>query len=263
MINALPTVTRVGHFDSRVVLGDLPKSTPRVVETYELELFSADGGTCSINGELQTIRKGDVVLVKPGSVRWSIFPVECYFVHFTVDDPDLVQLLDGMDGFGHTEHYDVMKALFGNIREVFISAEPMSQAVTRARLLELLWQLRRYIQSDGEALKKNPISKALSIIRRNFHSDISVEQLAEKCNLSVSYFHKLFVQTTGITPNRYLIMTRLTAAKAMLLSSDQPVAQVAESCGFSSQGYFCDCMKKYIGMSPRQFRRDANYPEEN
>ena len=50
MINALPTVTRVGHFDSRVVLGDLPKSTPRVAETYELELFSADGGTCSING---------------------------------------------------------------------------------------------------------------------------------------------------------------------------------------------------------------------
>lgn len=49
----------------------------------------------------------------------------------------------------------------------------------------------------------------------------------------------------------------------MLLSSDQPVAQVAECCGFSSQGYFCDCMKKYTGLSPRQFRRNANYPEEN
>lgn len=156
-----------------------------------------------------------------------------------------------------------MKALFISIREAFISAEPLSPAVTRGRLLELLWQLRRHIQPEAEMLKKNPVSKALSVIRRNFREDITVEQLADKCNLSVSYFHKLFVQATGVTPNRYLIMTRLAAAKAMLLSSDQPVAHVAEYCGFSSQGYFCDCMKKYIGMSPRQFRRNANYPEEN
>lgn len=258
----LPTVIRVGHFDSRRVIVGMTETTPRVPEIYELEMFTEDTGIAYLDGEERNIRKGDVALVKPGSVRWSILPVQCYYVHFTADDANLISVLDSMSGFAHVQHYSAIEALFHNIRGSFIAVDPMAPTVTASRLMELLWQLRQHGETSVEVHKKDPISRAVRIIQRKFRNDITVEMLAEECNLSVSYFHKLFLQTTGVTPNRYLIMTRLTAAKNMLLSSDQPVAQVAEYCGFSSQGYFCDCMKKYTGMSPRQFRRNANYPKD-
>jgi len=259
---ALPVVTRAGHFESRLKLPGMTETTPRVLGAYELELFTADSGTAHLGGETRSICKGDVVLAKPGSVRWSILPVQCHFVHFATDDEELIRFLDGMIGFGHTDRYGQVEAMFLGIRETFIMVDALSESVTAARLLELLWQLRRYIQPAAEECKKDPVRKALGIIQADFREEITVEQLAEKCNLSVSYFHKLFVQTTGVTPNRYLIMTRLAAAKTLLLSGDRPISQVAEYCGFSSQGYFCDCMKKYTGMSPSQFRRNANYPEK-
>lgn len=47
----LPTVTRVGHFDSRKQLAGVRETTPRVPETYELEMFTADCGTAFLDGE--------------------------------------------------------------------------------------------------------------------------------------------------------------------------------------------------------------------
>jgi AraC-like DNA-binding protein len=86
--------------------------------------------------------------------------------------------------------------------------------------------------------------------------------MAKLCGLSASHFHKVFVETMGTTPNRYLILTRLSAAKTMLLAGNQSVAHVAERCGFSSQAYFCQCLKKFTGMSPKQLCRLADQLDE-
>lgn len=259
---ALPTVTRAGHFVSRIMLAGIERTSPRVLETYELEMFTEDGGTTYLNGMECRIKKGCVLVAKPGDVRFSDLHFQCYFIHFTTDDPRIAQLIDSLPGFFQNERFGTYETLFSNVRTAFVSADSFSPIAVSCRLVELLWQLHLNSIPAGQLGSKDPVRIAVRMIHRSFREDISVEQLAARCNLSVSYFHKLFVQATGTTPNRYLMMTRLTAAKAMLLASNQSVAQVAECCGFSSQGYFCDCMKKYTGMSPRQFRRNTNYPEE-
>lgn len=262
MKGTLPTVTRAGYFNSRVVLAGMDSTSPRVLETYELEMFTEDGGVTHLNGMECRIKKGCVLLAKPGDVRHSNLHFRCYFIHFTTDDPMVAQLAESIPSFFQTDRYSTYENLFTSIRTAFISADGFAPMAAACRLLELLWQLHLHSVPAGQVGSKDPVRLAVKIIQRDFRSDISVEQLAARCNLSVSYFHKLFVQRTGTTPNRYLMMTRLSAAKAMLLSSEQSVAQIAECCGFSSQGYFCDCMKKYTDMSPRQFRRSANYPED-
>lgn len=262
MKGALPTVTRAGHFVSRIMLAGVEHTTDRVVETYELEMFTEDGGTTYLNGVECPIKKGCVLVAKPGDVRRSDLHFRCYFIHFTTDDAVTAQLVESLPGFFMSDRYGTYESLFTSVRAAFVSADGFAPMAASCRLLELLWQLHLHSVPASQVGGKDPVRIALRVLQRDYREDISVEQLAARCNLSVSYFHKLFVQATGTTPNRYLMMTRLTAAKAMLLSSNQSVAQIAESCGFSSQGYFCDCMKKYTGMSPRQFRRSANYPEE-
>lgn len=261
MKGVLPTVTRVNLFDSRVILPGIEKTAPRVLETYELEMFTENGGYTCLNGTGYQIKKGDVLVAKPGDVRNSNLHFRCYFVHFTTDDPVFVQLLESLPCYFSSERFGSLEPLFLNVRTAFRSADPFAATASACRLGELLWQLHLSSTPSGQIGSKDPIRVAVRMIQREFRQPLTVEQLAAACNLSVSYFHKLFVQRTGTTPNRYLMLTRLTAAKAMLLSSNQSVAQVAECCGFSSQGYLCDCMKKYTGMSPRQLRRDADYPD--
>lgn len=258
----LPTVVRASYFDSRVKIPDLTETKPRVPETYELELFTEDGGIAFLNGTKHPIKKGGVLLAKPGDVRCCQLHIQCKFIYFTTDDPKFIRLAHSLRSVFYPESYERIASLFAAVQEAFVSADEFSALAASSRLAELLWQLHLCGSVDEKTNARDPVTVAIRKIRREFRSDLSVEQLAAECNLSVSYFHKLFVQATGTTPNRYLMMTRLTAAKGMLLSSDQSVAQVAECCGFSSQGYFCDCMKKYLGVSPRQFRRNANYPED-
>lgn len=257
-----PTVIRAGHYNSRKRQADGLHTEPRTPGNYELDMFSEDGGIAYYNGESKQIRKGDILLARPGDVRHSILPVRCYYVHFTATDPSLIALLDSMSGFAHTDRYSAMEQLFQSLRAAYVSADDLAPAISSARAVEILWQIRLGYMPAGQVASRDPIKQAVRIIQRDYRKDLTVETLAEKCNLSVSYFHKLFLQSTGTTPNRFLMQTRLTAAKAMLLAGNQSVGEVAERCGFSSQGYFCDCMKKYTGMSPRQFRAQANYPEQ-
>lgn len=262
MDRSLPKVTRAGHFDSNIELKGLERTSPRVVKTYELEMFTEDGGIAYLNGAECAIKKGCVLVAKPGDERHSVLHVKCYYIHFTTNDPKIAQLVESLPPIFQTDCYETYEDMFVGARSAFYSADSFAPLAVSCRLVEFLWQMHLHSMPAGVVGSKNPIRNAVRMLQRNFREDISVQQLAAVCNLSVSYFHKLFLQTTGTTPNRFLMMERLTAAKSMLLSSDRPVAQIAESCGFSSQAYFCDCMKKYIGMSPREFRNSANYPED-
>lgn len=258
----LPIVTRAGHFVSEKLIPGATSTAPRVVQTYELEMFTEDSGTAYINGMECPIKKGCIMMAKPGDVRFSKLHVRCYFIHFTTEDLQVIRLVESLPTFFLCDHYDTYEGMFNGVYNAFISADSFAPMAAASRVIEFLWHLHMHSVPSSVVSSRDPVRLAKRMINRDFREDISVEQLAAKCNLSVSYFHKLFVQRTGTTPNRYLMLTRITAAKTMLLTSNQSIAQIAESCGFSSQGYFCDCMKKYTGMSPMQFRRTANYPEE-
>ena len=47
---------------------------------------------------------------------------------------------------------------------------------------------------------------------------------------------------------------RLEHALHLLLTSDLPVAQVAEACGFGDPSYFGKTFRKKTGLTPTQYR---------
>lgn len=98
------------------------------------------------------------------------------------------------------------------------------------------------------------IADSIAFINEHFHEDISLEEIAEKANLSLFHFTRIFAKETGFTPHQYLINTRISAAKFMLKSSETSVKDIAFSIGFNSESSFCSTFKKWEKITPSQYR---------
>ena len=72
-----------GIFDSSLLRKKQTKSNPRVVASYELEIFLADGGVSFMNDEHREVRRGMLLCAKPGAIRRSDFPVKCGYIRIT------------------------------------------------------------------------------------------------------------------------------------------------------------------------------------
>ena len=97
------------------------------------------------------------------------------------------------------------------------------------------------------------IRTALEYVAQNYPL-ICEADVARHCNLSYSYFSRLFKKVMNQTFSAYLTSYRLTKAEHLLLSDDKTVSEISEELGFSTPSYFIQQFKKKNGTSPKQFR---------
>lgn len=97
---------------------------------------------------------------------------------------------------------------------------------------------------------------AVEYIREHYCEEtISVEQVADRFHMSVSYFSKLFNEYAGMTFPEFVNDLRLSYAKELLQSNPNlNVKRIAELCGFSTTSYFSQQFKKKFGVSPSTVR---------
>lgn len=98
---------------------------------------------------------------------------------------------------------------------------------------------------------------AVSYIQEHYRdTDISVEQVAEKFHISVSYFSRLFNEYVGVTFPEFISDLRLEYAREVLSSNpDISVKKVAEICGYGGTSYFSAQFKKKYNISPSAVKR--------
>ncbi|MCQ2398976.1 MAG: helix-turn-helix transcriptional regulator [Clostridia bacterium] len=78
--------------------------------------------------------------------------------------------------------------------------------------------------------------------------------MAERAGYSVNYYIKKFKAETGLSPMKYLTVSKIEKAKMLLETTDVPVLKIMEEVGFSDPSYFSRYFKKATGYSPRAFR---------
>jgi AraC-like DNA-binding protein len=105
------------------------------------------------------------------------------------------------------------------------------------------------------------ISKVIDWITLNFNSSITIEELAELGNMSVSCLHNKFKQVTGITPMQYQKKVRLQEARRLLLDGAN-VTETAMRTGYQSATQFSREYKRLFGLSPLQYIRSHNGEEQ-
>lgn len=147
------------------------------------------------------------------------------------------------------------------------------KVVATAKIIETICQYM--VKSPGEQLMKeltvinemaasdkplpaNPtedlIKPALAYIEQHYDKKCTVNALAHRCNISESYFSRLFCKQMGKSVPQYVCHVRVNKAKVLLLNSRSTIGEIAGACGFEDASYFIKVFKRETGVTPAVFR---------
>lgn len=98
------------------------------------------------------------------------------------------------------------------------------------------------------------LEPALSYARTHYNKDIKLEDASSLCDISPSYFSRLFSKTFNVGFNAYVISLRLDNAKFLLRNTNRSVVSIAYESGYVDCGYFNKLFKKHIGSTPLEYR---------
>ena len=84
---------------------------------------------------------------------------------------------------------------------------------------------------------------------------LSIEEIAEMCNVSESYFRRLFKEYCGISPMRYRMNTKISKAKEYLCHTALNSSEISDLLLFHDTAFFCRDFKAATGLTPEEFRR--------
>ncbi|MCD7882892.1 MAG: helix-turn-helix domain-containing protein [Lachnospiraceae bacterium] len=99
------------------------------------------------------------------------------------------------------------------------------------------------------------ISRALEYVGDHFEKPLRVGDLAGVCHMSETHFRRLFGECMGQTPTDYINQVRVRAACELLQKSNEPIAEVAEKCGFCSLATFNRNFRHYMNATPKEWRK--------
>ena len=116
--------------------------------------------------------------------------------------------------------------------------------------------LRRPDDSDRELPVFQTVAKAVEIMRRDYPREVSIAEISKKCGQSVRQLQRRFRIAFGITPQEFLIKTRVLAAQRLLEETNLTVTEIAQQCGFVDASSFSQHFRKRIGFSPAAYRRE-------
>ena len=122
--------------------------------------------------------------------------------------------------------------------------------------------LGRILQLAGDAPRRDRADtepKALgrqvqSYIDQHFSQPLTLQDMGRALHVSPYYLSHVFKETSGYSPTQYLLRRRIGEAQNLLISTDLPMAKIAEQVGFETQNYFNLQFSKHVGMPPGKFR---------
>lgn len=256
---------------------------PTFTMTYEhshkyCEIFYLKHGSCiyHIGDDMYHLTAGDLFIVAPGDFHNTnyegLVPCERIIVYckpsaiaadFLEAHPDLGDNLrrSGKVVLIKKGHLQV-EGILARMMEENNLPDEYSYEMLSHLVLELLLSLKRngvfvYDKVKARENYSTDIENAIKYIAQNYALPISLEDIAEKINLSPTYLSKKFKKVTGQTFKEYVNFIRIRHAVQALLTTDDSVTKIAMNCGFNSSNYFKDIFRRMYGISPRAFRKQS------
>ena len=118
--------------------------------------------------------------------------------------------------------------------------------------------LRRPDESDRKLPVYQSVAKAVEIIRRDYAKSVSIADIARAAGQSLRQLQRQFSSTFGITPQEFLITTRILTAQRLLEESSFSAAEIAQQCGFVDASSFTQHFRKRVGQTPAAYRATIN-----
>lgn len=91
-------------------------------------------------------------------------------------------------------------------------------------------------------------------IHQNYHRKLYLEDIAEAIGVSQGYLSRVFHRDTGMSIQDYIQKFRVERAANLLKYSEAALSEISDYVCFNSQSHFGSVFKKYMHMTPKQYR---------
>jgi AraC-like DNA-binding protein len=86
-------------------------------------------------------------------------------------------------------------------------------------------------------------------------NSILLDTLAQVVRLSTGHFCRAFKISVGETPHAFVIRRRVRRAQSLMLSTNDPLSQIAVACGLTDQAHLTRLFRRMVGETPLAWRR--------
>jgi two-component system response regulator YesN len=132
---------------------------------------------------------------------------------------------------------------FKNLRELEVYLIDLAEVICRI--------LQEKPQNQESQLKYDLFSYIESHITS---SQLSLENLAEHFEVSVSYLTRFIKKESGITFSKYVQKRRLEVIKKQLIETDLPIKEIIQNTGYCDVSNYTRKFKQTVGVTPGQYR---------
>lgn len=101
-----------------------------------------------------------------------------------------------------------------------------------------------------------------SVVMGAVAENLTLEELAERCFVSVSTFKRRFRKRFSLPPHKWFIVRKLDLAYRMILATDVAVTEVARLSGFTNSSHFIAAFKRRYNITPASLRRQQRKEQE-
>ncbi|RXZ82483.1 helix-turn-helix domain-containing protein [Paenibacillaceae bacterium] len=140
--------------------------------------------------------------------------------------------------------------------------DALRQQGALCELLALLLESRQQEQRRPEG-PADAVKQAIAYVHKHYAQPLTVEQLAGMVGVGRWQFSELFRRLAGEKPLDYINQLRLKRAKELLLLTDDPLRDVAQSVGFKDECYFNRRFTRMYGCSPKAYARSRKQGQKS
>lgn len=150
------------------------------------------------------------------------------------------------------EFVDLYERIIRYAEDEQLGYQQIISSVVRHLLGLLYYRTQNNHHCNGAVAEK--INEARLLMRECLHSPLSAVEVAERLNLSYSWFRKAFKKYTGISPSQFQMHLRLQRAKELLMDTDKTISEIAYELSFDTAGQFSTFFRQKQGSTPKYFR---------
>jgi AraC-like DNA-binding protein len=252
----------------------------------EFEIVLCDGGFGKkvIGNHTSEYKEGDLILIGSKLPHWFSAD-ETFYIHAAYPRPASIVIQFRSDSFGES-FFDLVemtpvrllleKAKFGlefkghekelinKIIKENIHKTSLEKFLSLFEILQLMAESKEHqtlseIGMEGISRKDSDrMSIIFDQILKNFKEPVSVEDLAQKVNLTKAAFCRYFKARTQKTFVEYLMQVRINHACKLLKETDLSVLEVCYESGFNNLSNFNRQFLKLTKQNPKAFRKNQH-----
>ena len=143
--------------------------------------------------------------------------------------------------------------------EIGLQIEQMTEiSKLRDFFAYMIQQYCRLVQQHAYPNLNSLTNLAVEYIKEHLSENITVKDTAKALTVNANYLSTQFHQHMGISFIDYVNQERIHQAAALLGNTHMQIQQISQIIGYNNTSYFAKQFSRFMGISPRAYRRQHN-----